>query len=241
MGLFGEKQLNYSYGLGLLPRVKKTTYRTHFLPNEISYLHLGALLDFKLMQQEALSGKSEELLNAVSKNVHHNQYGDASYVYEQNASHRKIADTEPPNIQDNPMAYLANIVKKNIDSQVEIYLEFLPFLKEFEKRLELEFTTEHRRTIMSIFQFGMFLSLIEDESGLSLQGSYHPSILNLLSNPKRVIQNLMKHKLKINLKFTDTDEKQMEIAFLALSIGYFHTKYTAESPQSVMEFVKTIF
>ena len=241
MGLFGEKQLNYSYGLGLLPRVKKSTYRTHFLPGEISYLHIGALLDFKLMQQEALSGKSEELLSEVSKNVYHIKYDDANYDYKQNATHRKIADTEPPNIQDNPMAYLANIVKKTIDSQVEIYLEFLPFLKEFEKRLELEFTTEHRRTIMSLFQFGMFLSLIEDKSGLSLQGSYHPSILNLLSNPKRVIQNLMKHKLKINLEFTHTDEKQMEIAFLALSIGYFHTKYTAESPESVMEFVKTIF
>jgi len=241
VGFFGEKQLDYSYGLGLLPRLKKSTYRKHFLPGEISRLQLGASIDFKLMQQEALNGKSEELLNEVSKNVHHIQYDDASFDYKQNATHRKIADTEPPNIQDNPMAYLANIVKKTIDSQVEIYLEFLPFLKEFEKRLELEFTTEHRRTIMSIFQFGMFLSLIEDKSGLSLQGSYHPSILNLLSNPKRVIQNLMKHKLKINLEFTHTDEKQMEIAFLALSIGYFHTKYTAESPESVMEFVKTIF
>ena len=74
VGLFGEKQLNYSYGLGLLPRVKKSTYRTHFLPGEISYLHIGALLDFKLMQQEALSGKSEELLSEVSKKYFYKAY-----------------------------------------------------------------------------------------------------------------------------------------------------------------------
>jgi hypothetical protein len=136
------------------------------------------------------------------------------------------------------MAYLANIVKKTIDTRVEIHLEFLPFLEEFEKKLELKFTTEQKRTIMSLFQFGMFLSLIEDESGLSVRGSYHPTILNNLSTPKQVIQNLRKHKLKIDLEFTNSNENQMEIVFLALSVGYFHSKYTSESPQSVMEFVQ---
>ncbi len=237
MGFFGEKQLDYSYGLGLLPRLKKSTYRKHFLPGEISTLELGASIDFKLMQQEALNGKSEELLNEVSKNVHHIQYDDASFDYKQNATHRKIADSEPVNIQDNPMAYLANIVKKTIDTRVETHLEFLPFLEEFEKKLELKFTTEQKRTIMSLFQFGMFLSLIEDNSGLSIQGSFHPSILNCLSNPKPVIQSLIKYELKMNLEFNHKHREQREIAFLALSVGYFHTKYTGESPQSVMEFV----
>jgi hypothetical protein len=237
VGFFGEKQLDYSYGLGLLPRLKKSTYRKHFLPGEISTLELGASIDFKLMQQEALNGKSEELLNEVSKNVHHIQYDDASFDYKQNATHRKIADSEPVNIQDNPMAYLANIVKKTIDTRVETHLEFLPFLEEFEKKLELKFTTEQKRTIMSLFQFGMFLSLIEDNSGLSIQGSFHPSILNCLSNPKPVIQSLIKYELKMNLEFNHKHREQREIAFLALSVGYFHTKYTGESPQSVMEFV----
>lgn len=237
MGFFGEKQLDYSYGLGLLPRLKKSTYRKHFLPGEISTLELGASIDFKLMQQEALNGKSEELLNEVSKNVHHIQYDDASFDYKQNATHRKIADSEPVNIQDNPMAYLANIVKKTIDTRVETHLEFLPFLEEFEKKLELKFTTEQKRTIMSLFQFGMFLSLIEDNSGLSIQGAFHPSILNCLSNPKPVIQSLIKYELKMNLEFNHKHREQREIAFLALSVGYFHTKYTGESPQSVMEFV----
>jgi hypothetical protein len=237
VGLFRGKKLDYSFGLGLLPRLKKSTYKKHFLPGGISTVHLAQLLDYDLMQQEALNGKTEELLSKVSELVNHNQYADASYDYKQNLSHRKIADSEPVNIQNNPMAYLANIAKKSYDNQVEIYLEFLPFLEEFEKKLELKFTTEQKRTIMSLFQFGMFLSLIEDNSGLSIQGSFHPSILNCLSNPKPVIQSLIKYELKMNLEFNHKHREQREIAFLALSVGYFHTKYTGESPQSVMEFV----
>lgn len=207
------------------------------LPGEISLPHLGALVDFKLIQQEALNGKSDELLSEISKNVRHIRYDDASYDYKQNTAHRKIADTEPPNIQDNPMAYLANIAKKTIDTQVETYLEFLPFLEEFEKKLRFKFTTEQRRTIMSFFQFGMFLALIENQSGLNVQGLYHPTILNCLASPRQIIQNLNKHKLEIDLEFAPNNDKQMEIVYLAVNVGYFHSKYTPESPQALMEFV----
>ena len=111
-------------------------------------------------------------------------------------------------------------------------------IEEFEKKLQFKFTTEQRRTIMSLFQFGMFLALIENQSGLNVQGSYHPTILNCLASPRQIIQNLNKHKLEIDLEFAPNNDKQMEIVYLAVNVGYFHSKYTPESPQSLMEFVR---
>ena len=83
----------------------------------------------------------------------------------------------------------------------------------------------------------MGLSLIENGSGLNINGLCHPSISNVLHTPRQVLENLTKHENGCNLEFLGGNDSQMNAVKLLLYIGYFQSKYTAESPSSVMEFV----
>ena len=86
----------------------------------------------------------------------------------------------------------------------------------------------------------MGLSLIENLSSLNIQGYCHPSISNILHGPRQVLVDLSSKGFNWNLDFVGDNNSQMALVKVALYVGYFQSKYTAESPASVMEFVLPI-
>ena len=239
MGIFGSKSLDYRAGNGSLAKIKPTKYFPHHLPGEPTLTQM----DFELLQEEARNGKHAELMGQAINFAITLDYLDASYDY----SNRKIPEAlsdptvdSPGNSTEDAMKFLANSVKQYIDNSVSIYFELLPYLERFEECLAIEFNVAQRRSIMCIMRIGMGLSLIENKSGLNVQGFCHPSVSNVLLTPRQVLIALSKSEFSWNLDVLNGHEREMDVVQLALYVGYFQSKYTAETPGSVMEYVKPL-
>jgi hypothetical protein len=241
MGMFGSKPLDYKVGDGTLPKLKPSKYFAHHLPGEPTLTQM----DFDLLSEEAKSGKHELLINKAVNFGISLEYSEGDHDYSSSTSTlpKPIANSEnnnQGNNTDEAMAFLANVVKQKIDNEIKLYIELLPYLEKFEEKLRTNLSLEQRKFFMCIFRIGMGLSLIENLSGLNIQGFCHPSMSNILHSPRQVLESLIKHGFSWDLNFVGTNESQMGIVKLALYIGYFQSKYTAETPSSVMEFVAPI-
>ncbi len=239
MGIFGAKSLDYRAGNGSLAKLKSTKYFPHHLPGEPTLTQM----DFELLQEEARNGKNAELMGQAINFAITLDYLDASYDYLDRKIPAALTDptvNSPGNSTEEAMKFLANSVKQYIDNSVNIYFELLPYLERFEERLEMQFTGAQRKTLMCIMRIGMGLSLIENKSGLNINGFCHPSVSNVLHTPRQVLLALSKHEFNWDLDVLDVHERQMTVVQLALDIGYFQSKYTAETPGSVMEYVKPL-
>jgi hypothetical protein len=239
MAMFGSKSLNYKAGDGTLPKLNPSRYIAHYLPGEQTLPHM----DFELLSEEAKNGKHESLMNKAVNFSISLEYSEGDYDYETSVFPEPLANSEsinPGNSTDEAMSFLANIVKQKIDNEVKIYSELLPYLEKFEEKLGLKLTIEQRRMFMCIFRVGMGLSLIENLSGLNVQGFCHPSISNVLHMPRQVLENLDRQGFSCNLEFLGLNDSQMGVVKVAMYVGYFQSKYTAEAPSSVMEFVAPI-
>ena len=239
MGIFGAKSLDYRAGNGSLAKLKPSKYFPHHLPGEPTLTQM----DFELLQEEARNGKNEELMSQAINFAITLDYLDASYDYLDRKVPAALGDptiTSPGNSTEDAMNFLANSVKQYMDNSVKIYFELLPYLERFEECLEIDFNETQRKMLMCIMRIGMGLSLIENTSGLNIQGFCHPSISNVLRTPRQVLLALSKSEFNSDLDVLDGHDKQMKVVELALYVGYFQSKYTAETPGSVMEFVKPI-
>ena len=239
MALFGSKSLNYRVGDGTLPKLKSSKYFAHHLPGQPTLTQT----DFDLLSEEAKSGKHQILLDKAINFATSLDYLDGDYNYSNQTVPKSLSNPEisnPGDTTDEAMAFLANKAKQFIDNQAKIYFELSPYLEEFEKALEIEFNLLQRKSLMCIMRIGMGLSLIENLSGLNLQGFCHPSISNILHLPHQVLIALSKNGFIWNLDVLGTNQRQKEVVRLALYVGYFQSKYTAETPRSVMEHVKPI-
>ena len=239
--MFGSKPLDYKLGDGTLPKLKPSKYFVHHLPGEPTLTQM----DLTLLSEEAKSGKHELLINKVVNFSISLEYTEGDYIYCSSSSTLPTPlannkDRYQGNKTDEAMAFLANVVRQKINNEIKLYIELLPYLEKFEEKLRTELSLEQRRFFMCIFRVGMGLSLIENLSGLNIQGFCHPSISNILHSPQQVLESLIRHGFSWDLDFVGTNESQMRIVKLALYIGYFQSKYTAESPSSIMEFVAPI-
>ena len=234
--LFGSKSLNYKVGDGSLPKMKPSRYFPHHLPGQPTLSEM----DFGLLSEEAKSGKYDDLLDKVISFAQSLEYLEADFNYSTIESPKSLASAENTEIgdtADQAMAFLANSVKRHIDNQAKIYFELMPYLEKFEEKLGISLSIEQRKLFMFFFRVGMGLSLIENLSGINMQGYSHPSISNVLHTPRQVLENIKKHEVDWNLDFLGDNSSQMARVKSALYVGYFQSKYTAESPDSVMEFV----
>jgi len=239
MGIFGPKPLDYRTGNGSLARLKSSKYFPHHLPGEPTLTQM----DFELLQEEARSGKNKELMGQAINFAITLDYLDASYDYSKKKIPEALSDPtidSPGNSTEDAMKFLANSVKQYIDNSVNIYFELLPYLERFEERLEIKFNAANRKSLMCIMRVGMGLSLIENKSGLNIQGFCHPSVSNVLHTPRQVLIALSKNEFDWNLGILDGHKREMDVIQLALYVGYFQSKYTAETPDSVMEYVKPL-
>lgn len=236
MVLFGSKSLNYSAGDGTLPKLKSSKYFAHHLPGD----QTSTQMDFELLTEEAKNGKHELLLEKAINFAISLEYGSADYNYSNIAEPRPLSNPEieaSGSATDEAMSFLANMAKKYIDNQARVYCELMPYLEKFEEKLRIKLDYDHRKFFMLVLRIGMGLSLIENNSGLSVSGLCHPSISNALHTPRQVLEKLTRKEYAWNLDFLEGSDSQMKIVKLLLYIGYFQSKYTAESPTSVMEFV----
>jgi hypothetical protein len=236
MALFGSKSLDYRVGDGTLPKLKSSKYFAHHLPGQPTLTQM----DFDLLSEEAKSGKHQILLDKAINFATSLDYLDGDYNYSNQTVPKSLSNPEisnPGDTTDEAMAFLANKAKQFIDNQVKIYFELLPYLEKFEENSGVKLTPEQRKLFMCIFRVGMGLSLIENLSSLNIQGYCHPSISNILHGARQVLLSLEKHGFNCDLDFIGDNTAQVAHVKLALYIGYFQSKYTAESPSSVMEFV----
>jgi hypothetical protein len=236
MVLFGPKTLDYKVGDGILPKLKSSRYFEHHLPGQPTLTQM----DFDLLSEEARIGKHQILLDKALRFAISLDYSEGDYLYSNQTPPDSLSNSEiknPGDTTEDAMAFLANRVKHYIDNQAKIYFELLPYAEKFEEKLEVKLTAEQRKLFMCIFRVGMGLSLIENLSGLNIQGYCHPSISNILHLPRQVLEGMTRQGLNWDLSFLGRNDSQMEIVKVALYVGYFQSKYTAESPSSVMEFV----
>ena len=239
MVLFGSKSLNYRVGDGTLPKLKSSSYFPHHLPGQPTLTQM----DFGLLSEEAKSGKHEILMEKAINFAVSLDYSEADYKYTNSTPPNLLADPEvnnPGNSTDEAMSFLANMAKQFMDNQTKVYFELLPYLEKFEEKLETKLDSRQRKMFMCIFRVGMALSLIENGSGLNVQGFCHPSISNILHLPRQVLESLTRHGFDHEFGFLGNNDSQMFHVKLALYVGYFQSKYTGESPDSVMEFIVPI-
>jgi len=234
MGLFSSRGLDYSSGDGSLARLKASRYFPHHLPGESS----PGTMDIDLLSEEAKNGKHPELLKKVVEFAQFLDYLEGDYDYNSEKMHTPLAEIDSVVVDgdlDSMMKFTANIVKKSIDNSADIYYELLPYIKEFEHRLNLKLDVDQRKTLMCIFRVGMGLSLIENLSGQNIQGFCHPSIHNILCSPRQIWLGIQPHGYSADLSFLGGSDAEMRYISLALYSGYFQSKYTAESPSSTFE------
>lgn len=239
MALFGSKSLDYRFGDGTLPKMKSSRYFPHHLPGQPTLTQMN----FELISEEAKNGKHKNLMDEAVGFAVFLDYSEGDYNYANRNAPEPMSDpkvTNPGDSTDEAMAFLANRLKQSIDNGTKIYFELLPYLEKFELNVERNFTLEQRKLFMCIFRVGMGLSLIENLSTLNIQGYCHPSISNVLHHPRQVLEDLSRQGVTWNLDFAGDNSAQMALVKVALYVGYFQSKYTAESPTSVMEFVVPI-
>ena len=239
MALFGSKSLNYRFGDGTLPKMKSSKYFPHHLPGQPTLTQMN----FELLSEEAKNGKHKNLMDKAVRFALSLDYSEGDYNYANLKAPELMNDPEikdPGDSTEETMAFLANRVKQYIDNGTKVYFELLPYLEKFELSVDRKFTLEQRKLFMCIFRVGMGLSLIENLSSLNIQGYCHPSISNILHGPRQVLEDLSSKGFNWNLDFVGDNNSQMALVKVALYVGYFQSKYTAESPASVMEFVLPI-
>ena len=236
MVLFGSKSLDYRAGDGTLPKLKSSKYFAHHFPGEPTL----SQMDFDLLSEEAKSGKLQSLMDKAVSFAVSLDYLEGDYKYSNRIAPQMLSNSAietPGNSTDEAMSFLANMIKEKIDNEAKIYMELLPFLEKFEEKLEFKLRVEQRKALMCIFRVGMGLSLIENGSGLNIQSFCHPSISNVLHLPRQVLENMRTQGFECDMNFFGENDAQMSCIRLALYIGYFQSKYTKESPSSVMKFI----
>jgi hypothetical protein len=234
MGIFSYRNLDYSNGDGSLARIKTNRYLPHRRPGEF----IVGSIDIDLLSEETKNGKHSQLLKKAVEFAQFLDYLEGDYDYRVDKSITKLAVNPSDSVGgdlDSMLDFLANTVKKSIDNSADIYWELLPYLKEFESRLNLQLDAEQRKTLMCFFRVGRGLSLIENLSGRNIQGFCHPSIFNILCMPRQVWLEMQSYGYSNNLSFLGENDAQMRWIGLALYSGYFQSKYTAEPPLSVFK------
>jgi len=162
--------------------------------------------------------------------------GDVSYEYE-DADKMGEQDIEVPkfpirNELDESMSFLMGIVERNLKSSRIIYHELLPYLQEFETKIEIKLTKQERSAALAFFRIGHALAWRENLSENGIKGYMHPSIRNALywlqtdpfvKEQAELLDDLIPNSITL----------RSEQIFIY--IGYFLSQYNLESPQFVME------
>jgi hypothetical protein len=237
MPLFRTKKLNYRHGDGTLAHMSKTRYFPHVLPGEKK---LPFSIDAAILQEESNSGMHHDLVRKVIDFSHSLEIPEATFDYKDIPKTTNLHDpkiTQPGNDLSQQSKFLVNLMYNQLDKQSEIYAEFIPFLKTFDEKMNLSLNKEQRHFIMFCFKTGMALALFENKSGVNINGYCHPSISNILFSitVTPIIVKLIKPG---SWEFGNTGPKLNTLVGLAMQVGYFHTKYTEETPESVMFFLK---
>lgn len=218
------------------PKVSRQNYIPHQLPQALSIIKLDATF----LSQEAVSGRHEKLLDKVVDFSKRLEWTDATYDFTQSIKDNQLHDptlTEPGEDVNSQSAWMANKIKLFIDNQRNTHKELLPFLKELNSKVDWELSLEQRRYLLFAMRIGMGLALIENQSKECLQRFYHPSVVSILANPYVIKDEIekyapaewsSKHSSPVN-----------DLTQVAMSIGYFHTKYTNETPEYVLS--KVVF
>lgn len=235
MGFFKKRAPSNPSFDELLPRVPKH----HYLKHELPTVRTSMRLDAQFLSQEAASGRHEKLLDKVLKFSNSIEWSEATYEDSQTIddSPQHNPDLQEPGENlDSQMAWMANRVKSLIDNQRNIYKELFPFLLELEKKIAIRLNTEQRRNLLFAMRVGMGLALIENQSREGIEGFYHPSIVSILANPFVLKDEIARFApADWNGDFVD---KINLLTQVSMSVGYFHSKYTAESPDSVLSELK---
>ena len=213
--------------------------KSQYVPHELPRVNPSIELDLELLGQEAANGKHEKLLDKVLSFSKTMEWDEATFNVEQHVDLTKLHDENikvPGDNLKSQNAWMANRVKQLIDNQKETYMKLFPFLVELEKKLGIPLNNEQKRNLLFGMRLGMGLALIENQSSKGINGFIHPSIVNILANPI-----VMKEEINRNSP-ADWDYKLVKkleiLTQLSMTIGYFHTKYTADSPKEVLSEVK---
>jgi hypothetical protein len=196
-------------------------------------------LDLELLGQEAADGKHERLLNKVLEFSNTMEWQEAKFTVEQSVDLSKLYDAnirEPGDSLDSQTAWMANRIKNLIDNQKETYADLFPFIVLLEKKLGTTLSIEQKRNLLFAMRLGMGLALIENQSSQVMNGFIHPSIVNILANPI-VMKDEVNRYSPANWDYSLV-KKLETLTQLSMTTGYFHTKYSANSPEEVLSEVK---
>lgn len=213
------------------PKVSRQSYVSHELPR----VRTSMKLDANYLSQEAVCGRHEKLMDKVVQFSKSLEWIDATYEPSQPIDDVQLHDPsfdEPGEDVSSQSAWLANRAKLFIDNQRNTYKELFPFLMELESKLDGKLSIEQRRYLLFAMRIGMGLALIENQSKEGLQRFCHPSVVSILANPFVMKDEISRYAP------TEWSVKQSshinDLTQVAMSVGYFHTKYTTESPESVL-------
>lgn len=218
------------------PKVSRQSYVAHELPR----VQTSMKLDAEYLRQEAVSGRHEKLLDKVVNFSKTLEWIDATYEPTQVINDAQLHDPtskEPGEDVSSQNAWLVNQGMLFIDNQRNTHKELLPFLMELESKLNWKLSIEQRRYLLFAMRIGMGLALIENQSKEGLQRFYHPSVASILANPFVMKDEILRYAP------TEWSAKQSsqinDLTQVAMSVGYFHSKYTTETPESVLS--KVVF
>lgn len=213
------------------PKVSRKSY----VPHELPQVFTSIKLDAKYLSQEAVSGRHEKLIDKVVDFSKSLEWLDATYEPTQLINDVPLHDpslNEPGEDVSSQTKWLVNRAKLFIDNQRNTHKELFPFLMELESKLDWKLSIEQRRYLLFAMRIGMGLSLIENQSKEGLQRFYHPSVVSILANPFVMKDEILRYAP------TEWSTKQSpqinDLTQVAMSVGYFHSKYTPETPESVL-------
>lgn len=233
MGLFSKRgRLDYSAGNGLLPKVGNDKFLPHTRPGSMDLI----LLDFDLLKIETSTGRDQILIEKVVTAARNSDPAGVSFEYEdvheftnQAEGARKIPEGD--NL-DESISFFIGLAEKQNNNARNIYQELLPYLKEFETKIEIELTKQERSAILALFRVGHALAWRENLSQNGINGYMHPSIRNALYS--LVADPFVREKAEL-LDDLITNSISLRSEQVFIYIGYFLSQYNLESPQFVME------
>jgi hypothetical protein len=202
--------------------------KSRYVPHKLPRVNPDMKLDLELLGQEAADGKHERLLNKVLEFSNTMEWQEAK-LYDANIR-------EPGDSLDSQTAWMANRIKNLIDNQKETYADLFPFIVLLEKKLGTTLSIEQKRNLLFAMRLGMGLALIENQSSQVMNGFIHPSIVNILANPI-VMKDEVNRYSPANWDYSLV-KKLETLTQLSMTTGYFHTKYSANSPEEVLSEVK---
>jgi hypothetical protein len=218
------------------PKVSRQSY----IPHEQPQVPTSIKLDAGYLSQEAVSGRLEKLIDKAINFSKTLEWIDASYEPTQVINDAQLYDptiNEPGEDVSSQSAWLVNRAKLFIDNQLKTYKELLPFLMELESKLDGKLLIEQRRYLLFAMRIGMGLALIENQSKEGLKGFYHPLVASILTNPFVMKDEILRYAPTV---WSAKQSSQInDLTQVAMSVGYFHSKYTTETPESVLS--KVVF